>query len=120
MFSVTFFVKGVQAVGADAPLLMVPQKKCSGPALGSPVSTSSKRETHHFAGRTVGRHKYVHESSAGLTPKPRWIIQREEFPIVKRRFGPCGALFVVYPLLWKVGKPHHQALEWSLNQVHAA
>ncbi len=29
-FSATFFVKGGQAVGADAPLLMVPQKKCSG------------------------------------------------------------------------------------------
>ncbi len=71
MFSATFFVKGLQAVGADAPLLMVPLKKYSGLALGSLVSPLCLNETHPFAGRTVGRHKFVHESSAGLSPKPR-------------------------------------------------
>ncbi len=69
-FSTTFFVKDGPAVGADAPLLGVSQKKRSGPALGSPVSTSSLNQTHHFAGRKVGRHKFVHESSARLSPKP--------------------------------------------------
>ncbi len=75
-FSVTFFVKGAQAVGADAPLLMVPLKKCSGLALESLVSPSSNRETHTSAGLKMGRHKFVHESSAGLPPKPREVNQR--------------------------------------------
>ncbi len=51
--------------------------------------------------------------------KLRWVIQIKEFPKVKRRFGACEALFVVYPMLWKVGKQHHYALEWSLNGVSA-
>ncbi len=76
MFSATFFVKCLQAVGADAPLLMVPREKCSGPALGSPVSPLCLIQTHPFAGRTEGRHKFVHESSAGLPPKPEEVNQR--------------------------------------------
>ncbi len=36
MFSATFFVKCLQAVGADAPLLMIPLKKCTG-LLGGPL-----------------------------------------------------------------------------------
>ncbi len=70
-FPLHFFVKEEQAVGADAPLLGVSQKKCSGLLWGSLVAPSSLIQTHPFAGRTVGRHKFVHESSAGLTPKPR-------------------------------------------------
>ncbi len=71
MFSATFFVKCVQAVGADAPLLGVSLKKYTGLALGSFVSPSSLNQTYTFAGLTVGRHKFVHESSAGLSPKPK-------------------------------------------------
>ncbi len=39
MFSATFFVKEEQAVGAFAPLLMVPLKKCTGLLGGVPWCT---------------------------------------------------------------------------------
>ncbi len=76
MFSATFFVKEGPAVGAVAPLLGVSLKKYSGLALGSLVSPLCLNQTHTFAGLAEGRQKFVHGSSAGLTPKPRKVIQR--------------------------------------------
>ncbi len=78
------------AVGASAPLLGVSLKKYTGLPWVSLVSPSSLIKTHHSAGRTVGRHKSVHESSAGLSPKPGELFRERSFRKLNDGLGPVG------------------------------